>query len=293
MKNWKMISVSGVAATTVVLALTGAAIAAPSGTARLAAVGLTADQKLVTFTLQGRGDRAAVAAVRGLVGDHRLIGIDRRVQDGLLYGVGNAGGVYTLRSADGRATKVSQLTVALSGAAFGVDFNPAADRLRVISDTGQNLRHNVNAGGTTIADTTMTYPPATTAAGGVTGVAYTNNDLDADTGTTLYDIDTTLDQVVLQSPANSGQLSPVGKLGVDAAGDAGFDIYASVRKGTATDAVGFAVLTVGSRTGIYRISLVTGRAHHIGTAPKARQLTDLAVGLDRNSPGPVRPGRAS
>jgi hypothetical protein len=30
---------------------------------------------------------------------------------------------------------------------FGVDFNPAADRLRIISDAGQNLAHNVNAGG--------------------------------------------------------------------------------------------------------------------------------------------------
>jgi hypothetical protein len=34
---------------------------------------------------------------------------------------------------------VSQLTVGLMGNAFGVDFNPAANRLRVVSDLGQNL----------------------------------------------------------------------------------------------------------------------------------------------------------
>jgi hypothetical protein len=282
MKRSNRVGVAAAAVTALALTVTGTAAAAASRTPRLAAVGLTADHKLVTFSLKKMGDRWKSADVRGLAGDVRLVGIDRRVQDGLLYGVGNAGGVYTLRPVDGRATKVSQLTVALSGTAFGVDFNPAADRLRVVSDTGQNLRHNVNPGGATIADTTLTYPPAAAAAGGVTGAAYTNNDLAVETATTLYDIDTTLDQVVLQSPANSGQLSPVGKLGVDASGDAGFDIYTSTRNGRATDAVGYAVLNVGSRAGVYQISLVTGHAHRISAVPNKWQLTDLAVGLDRN-----------
>ena len=47
---------------------------------------------------------------------------------------------------------MSQLTIPLDGTVFGVDFNPAADRLRIISDTGQNLRHNVNAGGVTLME---------------------------------------------------------------------------------------------------------------------------------------------
>ena len=283
MKRSKRVAVTAAAVTSVALALGGTAATASSYSPRLAAVGLTADHKLVMFDLHKPGNRqlkpAAVAVVKGLVGDVRLVGIDRRVQDGLLYGVGNAGGIYTLQPADAQATKVSQLSVALSGTAFGVDFNPAADRLRIVSNTGQNLRHNVNTGGTTIADTTLTYPPATAAVTGVTGAAYTNNDLDANTATTLYDIDTTLDQVVLQAPANSGQLSPVGKLGVDVTGDAGFDIYSTVRNGTATDAVGYAVLSVGSRAGVYQISLVTGRAHHLSAVPQTWQLTDLAVGL--------------
>ncbi|WP_404349449.1 DUF4394 domain-containing protein [Phycicoccus jejuensis] len=75
-----------------------------------------------------------------------------------------------------KATLVNRLTVALEGKHFGVDFNPAADRLRVISDTGQNLRHDVNPGGTTIADTPLNVTGATGPSTGVTAAAYTNPD---------------------------------------------------------------------------------------------------------------------
>jgi hypothetical protein len=248
---------------------------------RLRAVGLTSDQRLVSFRVNEPDKARGTAKVSGLQGDKRLVGIDFRVQDGKLYGVGDAGGVYTLTANDAKATKVSQLTVALSGTYFGVDFNPAADRLRVVSDTGQNLRHNVNAGGTTNADTALTYPPATTVVSGVTAVAYTNNDLNADTATALYDIDTMLDQVALQAPANSGQLSPIGKLGVDAGTDAGFDIYSRVRSGRAVDATGYATLSVGGRTALYQISLITGRADRLGSFPGGTKVTDLAVSLNQ------------
>jgi len=76
------------------------------------------------------------------------------VQDGLLYGVGSGGGLYRIDTKTAVAKFVNTLSVPLSGASFGVDFNPAADRLRIIGDNGQNLRHNVNAGGTTLAERT-------------------------------------------------------------------------------------------------------------------------------------------
>ena len=129
-----------------------------------------------------------------------LIGIDFRVQDKKLYRVSRTGGIYVLTPTGAIATKVSQLTVLLDGTSFGVDFNPVADRLRIVSDTGQNLRHNVNAG-VTLVDDPLDYPPATSVnavgpnATGVTGSAYTNNDLDASTGTTLYALDSNLDQI--------------------------------------------------------------------------------------------------
>jgi Domain of unknown function (DUF4394) len=247
----------------------------------LRSVGLTADQRLVVFDAVRPGRARNAGKVKGLQGDTRLVGIDYRVQDRKLYGVGDAGGVYTLVVDGAKATKVSQLTVPLSGTAFGVDFNPAADRLRVVSDNGQNLRHNVNPGGTTIADTGLTTPPATAPTTGVTAAAYTNNDLDAATGTVLFDLDTALDQVVIQAPANSGQLSVVGRTGVDAGTDAGFDIYSQVRSGRAVGATSFAVLQAGGRSAVYQISLVTGQAVLRGAFPAGTQVTDLALPLDQ------------
>ncbi|MGC4806932.1 DUF4394 domain-containing protein [Micromonospora sp. DT233] len=214
-----------------------------------------------------------------LGGAEKLVGIDYRVQDGKLYGVGAAGGVYVLSTTNASASKVSQLSVALNGQSFGVDFNPAADRLRVVSDRGQNLRHNLNDGAT-VADGNLTYPPATAVALGVTGAAYTNNDLSAETATTLFDIDTTLDQVAVQSPANSGQLAATGKLGVDAASQAGFDIYSVVRDGRTTQVKGFAVLQVGGGSTVYAVDVLTGAVGAQGTF-SGRTVVDLALPLNQ------------
>ncbi|MGW1671156.1 DUF4394 domain-containing protein [Streptomyces sp. NPDC002324] len=249
----------------------------------LKAVGLTADQRLVVFRLDKPGAAVPLGRVRGLKGDTRLVGIDYRVQNNRLYGVGDKGGVYTLREVGAKATKVSQLTVALQGTAYGVDFNPAANRLRVISDSGQNLRHNLDdpqgapAAGTTAVDGTLVNPPVPPATAGVTargatGAAYTNNDLDAATATTLFDLDTAQDQISVQSPANAGNLAPTGKLGVDAPPKAGFDIYSS--SGSGVNA-GYAV--TGAR--LLAVNLLTGKASSAGTFPKGRQVVDLAIPL--------------
>jgi hypothetical protein len=254
---------------------------APSG---LRALGLTADQRLVTFPVDRPGVVVPLGKVGGLKGDKTLVGIDYRVQNKKLYAVGDQGGIYTIREVGARATKVSQLSVALQGRAFGVDFNPAANRLRVISDTGQNLRHNLDdpagapAPGTTAVDGTLTNPPVPPNPGatalGVTGAAYTNNDLDATTATTLFDLDTTLDQVSVQSPANAGNLAPTGKLGADVPLNSGFDIYSSARKGTNT---GYAV--TGGKA--FRVNLLTGKASSLGSFPQGRQVVDLAIPLNQ------------
>ena len=252
----------------------------PSG---LKAIGLTADQRLIAFRVDKPGAAVPLGRVGGLQGDTRLVGIDYRVQNNKLYGVGDKGGVYTIREVGAKATKVSQLTVALRGTAYGVDFNPAANRLRVISDTGQNLRHNLDdpqgapAAGTTAVDGTLTNPPVPPATAGatalgVTGAAYTNNDLDATTATTLFDLDTAQDRVSVQSPANAGSLAPTGNLGVDAPLNSGFDIYSSTRSGVNA---GYAV--TGAR--LFGVDLLTGKASAKGGFGKGRQVVDLAIPL--------------
>ncbi|MEU2155853.1 DUF4394 domain-containing protein [Streptomyces sp. NPDC019396] len=248
----------------------------------LTAVGLTTDQRLVQFDVDRPSRVRALGRVTGLSGDAELVGIDYRVQDGRLYGVGDQGGVYTLNTRTAVATKVSQLTVALSGTSFGVDFNPAANRLRVISDTGQNLRHNIDdpaAPFTTTMDGALTNPttPPSTALG-VTAAAYTNNDLSAATATTLFDIDTLNDRVVVQSPANSGNLAPTGSLGVDAGSGAGFDIYYDAKRGTNH---GFAALATNGLFRLYGVDPLTGKATYKGVFPPSHQVEDLAVPVNQ------------
>lgn len=248
----------------------------------LHAIGLTSDQRLVEFDVDKPGRTSDLGRLSGLSGDTKIVGIDFRVQNEKLYGVGDRGGVYTLSTESARAVKVSQLTVALAGRSFGVDFNPAANPLRVISDTGQNLRHNIDdpaAPLTTTADGTLTNPtaPPSTALG-VTGAAYTNNDLDAATATTLFDLDTMADRASIQSPANAGTLAPTGGLGVDAGPEAGFDIYYSPGKSTNS---GYAALGSAGAQRLYGINLLTGAARDLGGFPKSRQVTDIALPLDQ------------
>jgi hypothetical protein len=255
------------------------------GNRSLRIIGLTSDQRLVCFNENNPGNARTIGTISGLTGgDTMLVGIDFRVQDGNLYGVGNAGGVYRIDATTAVATFVNRLTVALNGTFFGVDFNPAADRLRVISDTGQNLRHNVNPGGVTINDTPLSYSAmGSPVATGVTGAAYTNNDLDPSTATTLFDIDSNLDQVAIQSPANNGILAATGKLGVDTTPNVGFDIYSTLRNDVTEDNEAFASLTstADNRTRLYSINLLTGKATLSGAFSNQNQVIDIAIPLNQ------------
>jgi hypothetical protein len=250
---------------------------------RLVAFGLTADQRLVRFRVATPWLRKEIGPVFGFGGsDGALVGIDFRVQDGKLYGVGNGGGIYTIDTKTAELKLVSQLVgVTLQGLSFGVDFNPAADRLRIISDAGQNLAHDVNTGGTTVVNTALNYPapvninPAT----GVTGAAYTNNDLSNLTGTTLFDIDTARNQVAIQSPPGQGALVATGSLTVDPDTAVGFDIYTELRKGVAARNAGFASLVVNGVTGFYRVSLLTGKATFLGAFKD--KIVDIALPLNQ------------
>ena len=254
----------------------------------LQVVGLTDDQRLICFNERNPGDARDLGFVSGLTGDVKLIGIDFRVQDKKMYGVGDKGGIYMLDTRNAAATKVSQLTVALSGTSFGVDFNPPADRLRIVSDNGQNLRHNINAGGVTIMDDPLDYPPATPVnavgpnAVGVTGSAYTNNDLDGTTATTLYALDTNLDQVAIQSPPNDGTLAATGKLTIDANSSVGFDIYSTIRNGVTVAVQSLASLqTTDGTSSLFSVSLPTGKATTRGTFSARNKVIGIAIPLNQ------------
>lgn len=245
----------------------------------LEVVGLTFDQRLICFDEKRPEDASTIGRIFGFVMDTNLVGIDFRPANGVLYGLGNAGGVYTLSLDTAQATLRSRLNVPLSGTFFGVDFNPTVDRLRIISDVGQNLRVNVDNGATN-TDDPINYTTGTPT-NGVTAAAYTNNDSDPNTATTLYDIDSTLDQVAIQAPPNAGTLNPTGKLNVDTTANIGFDIYSIVRDGSTVGVRGLATLFRGSQGGLYQITLVTGQATLSGTFSPQDTVIDIAIPLDQ------------
>jgi Domain of unknown function (DUF4394) len=121
----------------------------------------------------------------------KLVGIDVRPADGMLYGVTRDGVIWTIDAASGKATQKSKLSMPLPEAsAITVDFNPVADRLRVIGADGTNLRINVDDGAVTkdgnlkFAETDMHKGETPKVVAG----AYSNS-FKGSKETALYDID--------------------------------------------------------------------------------------------------------
>jgi Domain of unknown function (DUF4394) len=224
------------------------------------AFGLTADQRLICFKVNRPREQATLIVVSQLQSpDTRLIGMDTRPATGAIWALGNGGGLYVLDPATARVEFKSRLTVALDSASVGLDFNPTVDRLRVVTDTGQNLRVNVDTGATTVDGFLRS---GSTRMIGVGGAAYTNNDNDPSTGTTLYDLDTVMDQLVTQNPPNDGVLNPVGRLSFQGSSAAAFDIVSALTDGKVTSNTGYAALDGGDV--LFSIDLISGRATFVG-----------------------------
>jgi hypothetical protein len=141
-----------------------------------------------------------------------------------------------------------------------MDFNPVADRIRLVSNTEQSLRLNPNDG--TLSGTDTALNPA----GNVVSAAYDRNDNDTATPTTLYGIDSAAGTLVLVGSINGTPNSPntgitttVGSLGLGTnLNEAlGFDI-------SGVTGIGFASITTGGISRLYTINLATGSATLMG-----------------------------
>jgi hypothetical protein len=210
-----------------------------------------------------------------------------------VVGFSSLGNVYTISTTTGAATALGLANdpvnvgasmmpfTAVNGMAFGIDFNPVPNLLRVISNTGQNLRINANASpalarldiGVNIL--TLTSTPALPAVNAV-AAAYTNAfPLPAPVvpvvppavapapTTVLFDLDLATNTLQRQDPVpNMGMLTQVGRL----------DPIFSFQPNASFDMVGGEnglVLAVLQRVGatqssLYRVNLVTGQATLIG-----------------------------
>jgi hypothetical protein len=143
-----------------------------------------------------------------------------------------------------------------------------------VSDADQNLRVDVTTGSATV-DANLAYPP--NAALGIAGAAYTKNDADPNTATTLFDLDSALDQLAIQAPPNAGSLNPTGKLTVDADAAVGFDIFTEMRKGVTKGARAFASLSVGGKSGFYSVNLLTGTVSLRGLFLSSNEVIGIAI----------------
>jgi hypothetical protein len=204
------------------------------GDSRLA-YALTADNRLLTFDPASPTRIGRELAISGLAAGDTLVGIDFRPATGALYGLGDSSRLYIVDAETGNAgAPATPFMPALDGVAFGFDFNPAVDRIRVVSDSGQNLRlnpatmqigTNPDTGAPTI-DGRLAYAAGDVNAGRAPAAAaagYTNNVAGAEK-TQLFVIDAAQDVLALQDPPNEGVLKTVGGLGVDVNRLAGFDI---------------------------------------------------------------------
>jgi hypothetical protein len=189
-----------------------AEVAALSGDNTIAIVDTSKKAVVKTWKIQG---------VEG-----KVLGIDVRPADGMLYAVGAGGGIYTVDLASGKATMKSKLEKNVAAGSWAtVDFNPVADKLRLMSNDGTNLRVDVDSGKVTVdgshkfADTDMHKGEKPNIIAG----AYTNS-YKGTKETALYTIDGTIGGLIKQAPPNDGTLNAVGKLGTKVE-MAAFDIW--------------------------------------------------------------------
>lgn len=236
--------------------------------------GLTSTNSLVTFDSATPGIVTSNVSVSGLSTGEVFNGIDFRPADGTLYGLSSNSRLYTINPLSGVATAVGSAgQFSLSGNSFGFDFNPTVDRIRVTSNSDQNLRLNPTNGALAATDGTLAYAAGDVNAGAnpnIVGSAYTNS-FNGATTTTLYNIDSLLDVLVTQNPPNNGTLNTVGSLGFNTGDNVGFDILSL---GNAA----FASLTApGGLSSFFSVNLSTGAATSIGAIGNGLTIIDIAV----------------
>lgn len=251
------------------LALAGTILAAPifaNAASAASIIGLIDGKSLVwidpaTKKVTGKAD------IKGAV---NVVGIDVRPADGMLYAVSADGSIYSVDPKTGAATMKSKISEMGKGAITVVDFNPAADRLRVITADGANLRINVDDGKTTV-DGALKFKDGDANAGKTPMViagAYTNSANPKPSTTALYDIDMTTGSLVSQAPPNDGVLNTIGSLGIKLNGGVAFNI---VNKGEENAAW----LATGGM--LYAVDLKTGKATSAGKLEGVTgKLTDIA-----------------
>jgi hypothetical protein len=203
---------------------------------------------------------AATVTAKAITGlssaNEKILAIDFRPKDKKLFALGSTSRLYTLDGATGQATAVGpELIVPLSGSAFGFDFDPEADVVRVASDKDQNIAIDPTTGFVANDDVPFSFAEGdVNAAKSPTLVASAF----AKTGK-YFAIDGALRILTVTSDPYSGVVETVGSLGT------GFSATAKVGGlNVATNGTAYAAIAEqADGTALYTIDLATGKASKV------------------------------
>lgn len=225
---------------------------------------LSNDNKVFYFNARNLGSPIRSFSITGLQSGENIISIDYRPATGQLYGLGSSSRLYLINEISGLATPLGSTAFIpqLAGTSSSIDFNPTVDRIRLVSNNGQNLRLHPELG--TVVATDGNINGVTNAR--IEAIAYTNS-ISGSTSTLLYDIDYASDKLFVQNPPNDGGLQEVGNLEVDFDGIGGFDILPDSN-------YAMAVNNKNDESRLYTISLMSGKATWIGTF--SQQIVEVA-----------------
>lgn len=249
-------------------AVTTATLSLAAGTANAATLlALGADGQL--FKIDSASQK--ITATMSASSPSPLRGIDVRPANGMLYALSGDNQLYTLDLSTGAASKVASLNKQLPGSGQAViDFNPVADKMRMLAADGTNFRVNVDTGEVTV-DGSVAYAADGAYAGKraqVVAGAYTNSYAGTQ-ATSLYNVDLASSSLMLQNPPNDGVQQVVGMV-AEGLKNAAMDI-ASDGKGGNT-----AYLLTG--TTLHTVDLASGKPMTLGdVAGLPGNIIDIAV----------------
>jgi hypothetical protein len=241
-------------------------------------VGLVPGNSLVYFDSAAPGAVGTAHAVSGITAGQTVGAIALRQADKEIYGLGVFGTsvqLYRIDMATYQATAISmELVTTSTSGNFSLDVNPVTDVVRVVSDSGTNMRLNPTTGAFIGNDSSLTFAPMTyDGTPAATAIAYSNNFSGA-SSTTLYALEYKHDRLFTigglnASPSpNTGVMTEVGAIGLaDNQIDMGFDISP---QGNA-----LAILTPGSVPALYQINLLNGVGTLVGVFPVNTPMRDL------------------
>ncbi|MEA2150086.1 MAG: hypothetical protein QOD69_1916 [Solirubrobacteraceae bacterium] len=199
-------------------------------------------------------------AVSGLAPGDSVVGMDVSPRDGGVYVLTNNGGVgklYSLDPSTAGATVIGQLSVTLPPGAYGVDFIPPSNLLRVVASAGLNVR--VDPTNAVVITDMPIKPPGTT----LTGVAFHNNDNAPETNTVEYAYASNNNKFGTVNTPNNGNFVSIGDSGVASANAS----LVNLDEAPSGNLWATHFVTADGTQNLYQVAQATGAHTKIGAIP--------------------------